>query len=287
MLPGNEIQGKETSSHQAPFLAVVTTVWYSFRCLLTEKPGQILSSSILLVALWGGHGRLQLLQEVWPAYQGPGFKPGTIRQQLIPGIPWDHELISFWGGFLLLVIIPALIIKVGFKEKLRDYGLGWPQREKRMFALAAFLALTAVSIPAFMLAAKHEGMRSIYPFYQPFTTVGQFLLYELCYLPFFIAIEFIFRGYMQFGLSQAGAEKGGTREDGFSSRYIFSRYAILIPVLPYVAWHLGKPAPELWGTLFWGVAAGALAHVARSLWPVILAHWLLNVVLDGMVAGIF
>ena len=51
-------------------------------------------------------------------------------------------------------------------------------------------------------------------------------------------------------------------------------------MLSYTAWHLGKPLPELWGTVIWGLAAGATAYAIRSLWPIILAHWLLNVFLD-------
>lgn len=288
MLPGKETPAViKKMTGQPAFVAAINIVWFSFRSLLTQKPGQILFSAIFLLVLWGGHGRLELLQKLWPAYQGPGYKPGMVRPQLVQGLPWDHEIISFWGGFLLVVVVPALIIRFGFKEKLSDYGLGWPLKEKRPLALASFLLLMAVSAPAFILAAKEEGMRSLYPFYRPFSSTGQFLLYELCYFPFFVAVEFIFRGYMQFGLARSVSGKAGELKDGFAARYFFSRYAILVPVLPYIAWHLGKPLPELWGTLFWGVAAGALAHAVRSLWPVIFAHWLLNVLLDGIVAGVF
>ena len=38
----------------------------------------------------------------------------------------------------------------------------------------------------------------------------------------------------------------------------FGYYAILLSMLSYTAWHLGKPLPELWGTLVWGLVAGTI-----------------------------
>jgi membrane protease YdiL (CAAX protease family) len=54
-------------------------------------------------------------------------------------------------------------------------------------------------------------------------------------------------------------------------------------MLSYTAWHLGKPLPELWGTLVWGLAAGAVALASQSIVPIILVHWLLNVWLDLLI----
>jgi hypothetical protein len=68
-----------------------------------------------------------------------------------------------------------------------------------------------------------------------------------------------------------------------SSVFYLDRYALLIQMLSYTAWHLGKPLPEPWGTIIWGLAAGAMAYTIRSIWPIVLAHWLLNVVLDASI----
>jgi membrane protease YdiL (CAAX protease family) len=51
-------------------------------------------------------------------------------------------------------------------------------------------------------------------------------------------------------------------------------------MLAYTAWHLGKPLPELWGTLVWGPAASAIVLATHSIWPIVLVHWLLNVWMD-------
>lgn len=283
----NNSNNTTPTNNEPAILVAVKLVWNTFRCLLTERPGQIMFSAILLLVLWGFHGNLELLAKAWPVYQGPGSDPIT-RTKIFPAFPWDHEIISFWGGFFLVVVVPALIIKWGFKETLADYGLGLPKKGQWPLALWTFVLLMAISVPAFFFAAKDAGMRSVYPFYRgSFTNTGQFLFYQLCYLPFFIAIEFVFRGYLLFGLAGSISDKPGHRADGFPARFGFSRHVLLIAALPYIAWHLGKPLPELFGTLFWGVGAGALALRVGSLWPVILAHWLLNVLLDGLIAGIF
>jgi hypothetical protein len=260
---------------------VFRAVWGSLRTFWHERPAIIVGSAFVLLMLWGYHGNLDLLKVIMPQWSAPGENIAG-RPAILPFVPWDRELISFWGGALLVVLIPCLIIKFRFRQNLSDYGLGLPPAGRWKLAVLSFFLLMAVSIPAFVFGASDPAMRATYPFYRPFTSLGQFLLYELTYLPFFIAIEFIFRGYLLFGL--AGVRDAEIKRDiGLPGVFFFGRYALLIQMLSYTAWHLGKPQPELWGTLVWGLVAGAVAYTVRSLWPVIAAHWLLNVLLDGII----
>jgi hypothetical protein len=270
---------------EAPtFSTLLNVVWNVIRTFPVERTGQIIGSAFILLMLWGYHGNLDLLKVILSAYRGPGVDIGS-RPVLIPGVPWDNELISFWVGALLLVVVPMILIKFVFKQNLSDYGLGLPPAGRRKLAFLTFLGLTLISIPAFFLATHDAGMRATYPFYRPFPTVLSFILYELTYLPFFIAIEFIFRGYILFGLANIGGDELRKRgiAIGASTAFYFGKYAVLIQMLSYTAWHLGKPLPELWGTLVWGLAAGVLAYTVRSIWPVVASHWLLNVLLDALV----
>lgn len=248
------------------------------RPFFVEKPGQILLSAMVLLMLWGTHGRLELLRRVLPGWRGPGSDP-LARPAILPGVPWDHELVSFWGGALLLVVVPILIIKLGFRERLADYGLALPEPGRRWTAVWVAALLFLVCLPAFFGFARNPDFQAVYPFFRDFTGWRQLALYELGYIPFFIAIEFIFRGYLLFGL--AGTAVGGGA--GSAGRLGLPGYALLLQMLPYTAWHLGKPLPELWGTLFWGLAAGGAAWALRSIWPVVAAHWLLNVFMDGWI----
>jgi hypothetical protein len=271
----------EQELQQPNFLTVLKLILHTVLPFVSERPGQIIGSSFLLLMLWGTHGNLELLKLVLPGWRGPGVDAGN-RPRLIPGLPWDDELISFVLGFVLLVLIPMALIVFVYKQPLRAFGLGLPPPGKRKLAVQAFLFLTLPSGVGFYFAAQNPDMTEVYPFFRAFSNVGQFLAYELVYLLFFIAIEFAFRGYLLFGLAGTRDTDVGGGGDGLPGVYFFGRYALMIQMLSYTAWHLGKPLPELWGTVVWGLAAGAVAYAVRSIWPVVLSHWLLNVVLDAV-----
>ncbi len=266
------------------FFTVVRVIWLSIRSFFRERPGQIITSTFILIMAWGTHGRLELLGYIWPDWRGPGQALG-IRPSLIPGIPWDNELISFVAGAALLVLIPILLIKFVYRQPLALYGLGFPPRSRWKLAAQSFLFVTVVSLPFFWFGSRLSEMRATYPLYRPFDSTISFIGYELSYLLFFIAIEFIFRGYLLFGL--AGVQDTdiapAAPDTGTPGPFYFGKYALLIQMLSYTAWHLGKPALELWGTLVWGLTAGATAYTVRSIWPIVLSHWLLNVFIDLLV----
>lgn len=269
------------------FITFLQLVWFSIRRFFVERPGHIIGSSFILIMIWGYHGHLELLKTLLPGWLGPGSDPVT-RVPILPHIPWDQELISYWIGAVLLVIVPCLIIRFGFKQSLSAYGLGLPPAGRRKFAIITFLTLTVLSLPAFWIGTKDGSMQSVYPLYRgTFSSGWQFILYELTYLPFFIAIEFIFRGYLLFGLAGVRDEEIKGDDGGHPREFNFYKYALLIQMLSYTAWHLGKPTAEVWGTLAWGLPAGAAAYACRSIWPIIVSHWLLNIFLDAMIAKPF
>lgn len=267
-------------------LTLPRLVWRALPGFLRERPGQIIGSTFILLMLWGTHGKMELLGLVWSSWRGPGTGIGS-RPQLLPGIPWDNELISFWTGALLLVVVPILLIRFVYRQPLSAFGLGIPPRGRRALALWTFVLLTVVSLPGFWAGALDHGMRQVYPLYKPFASPVDFLLYELAYFPFFVAIEFIFRGYLLFGLARVRDTETGGAGAGAPGVFFFAKYALLIQMLSYTAWHLGKPVPEVWGTLVWGLAAGVAAFAVRSIWPVVFAHWLLNVFMDAVIAKPF
>lgn len=270
----------EAEQDHPTVLTIFKLVYNTIARLLHDPVGMILGSAFILIMLWGVHGNVDLLGVVWDGWTGPGSAGDPARGVIFPGIPWDQEWVSFAIGAVLLVLIPALLIKLVYKQDLRDYGLGLPRRDRwRLTILSSFLLL-AISLPAFYLGAGNEEMRATYPLFPAFQNVGQFALYEAGYFVFFVVIEFIFRGYLLFGLFQfrdAGALPGVR---GAPGPLVFGYYAIFISMLSYTAWHLGKPLPELGGTLVWGIAAGTIALATGTIWGIIIVHWLLNVFLD-------
>jgi Type II CAAX prenyl endopeptidase Rce1-like len=247
---------------------------------LHDRVAAILGSSFLVLMLWGQHGNLELLHGLWSGWKGPGSDPAT-RGDIVAGIPWDQEWLSFWAGALIVVGIPCLLIRFAYHQRLRDYGLGLPPANRRKLAAISALLLFAVPFAFFWIGGHDPGMQATYPLFRgDFDGAGQFIIYELGYLPFFVAIEFIFRGYLLLGLYRVKDRDVSVSLFGASGPLVFGYYAILISMLSYTAWHLGKPEPELWGTIVWGLVAGTIVLVTESVLPIIAVHWLLNVWLD-------
>jgi hypothetical protein len=267
---------------EAPrLMTALRIICHSVRRLWRDPIGQLLGSAFILIMLWGTHGTLDLLGTLWHNWR-PGVDRGG-QGTLIPGLPWDQEWVSFFIGAVLLIGIPSLLIRRVFKQRLSDYGLCLPPRDRRAFAWLAAATLFVASLVPFYIGARDPGMRAVYPLYRGgFSTSTQFLAFETGYLVFFFVIEFVFRGWLLFGLFRFKDEQapgiGGER-----GPLVFGYYAILISMLSYTAWHLGKPLPELWGTIVWGIAAGSVVLASRSIIPVTLAHWLLNVFLDFLI----
>jgi hypothetical protein len=256
---------------------VLRLIWNTIAWVFRDPAAMGVAAGFLVLMIWGWQGRLEIVREVWDGWRPFADTPGD-RARIIPGIPWDQEWLSFWVGALLLVGVPALLIKRVYRHRLSDYGLGPPAPGRWRLTLLSAALLFVFSLPLFLMGARDEGMRCSYPLYRGgFQDNNEILIYELGYFPFFLAIEFIFRGFLLFGLYHAWrsqAKQGEGRLPGFGY------YAILLSMLSYTAWHLGKPLPELWGTLVWGLASGTVALASGTIWPIIIVHWLLNVVLD-------
>lgn len=238
---------------------------------LKDKTAIILWSSFLLLTLWGFKGDARAIF------------PKEWIDRLFPNLVWRDQLVSFILGFILLVVIPCCIIKFRFKEKLSGYGLGWP-KDRIKLGLFAMLVMTLISLPLFYLGTRNPEMRMEYPLFQTetatITTWGGFIIYELVYFIFFICIEFIFRGYLLFGLYGVKDIQAAKGVHGIRGPLVFGIYAILIQMLAYTMWHITKPIPEYLGALVWGVAVAAVALKIKSIWPIIIVHWALNVFVD-------
>jgi membrane protease YdiL (CAAX protease family) len=238
---------------------------------LKDKSSVILWSSFILLLVWGPRGYTELIPMKW-------------FYAFIPDFGWRDELISFVLGFILLFIIPCCIIKFYFKEKLTDYGLGWTNSRVKLGLLALFVTF-AICAPIFYMGTSDPAMAAEYPLFRDhITTWGGFIVYQLVYFLFFINIEFIFRGYLLFGLF-GPVKEDKKKEDAPKLKKpkegpYFGIYAVLFQMLPYTMWHLSKPMPEYMGTIIWGVAVALIALKIRSIWPIIIVHWMLNIVVD-------
>jgi hypothetical protein len=244
---------------------------------LKDKTAIILWSSFILLTFWGMKGDCQVFKQLFGE---------DLSKKIFPNVVWHEQLFSFITGFFLLVVIPCLIIKFWFKEKLSDYGLALPKgKDNIKLSVIAFFVTLVIALPLFYFGSFDAAMQQEYPLFgkDSITTWGGFIVYELVYFVFFIIIEFIFRGYLLFGLYGIKDSQVLERVKGWKGPLVFGLYAVLIQMLAYTMWHVTKPVPEYVGALVWGVAVAAVALRIRSIWPIIFVHWVLNVFIDTVI----
>lgn len=172
-------------------------------------------------------------------------------------------LYTFFCALVILGLFPALIVKLLWKERLRDYGV---QLGNWRMALGWFAAMAPLWLVSTYVGSHQKPVLDWYPM-NPLagTSAPMFLLHACSYAVFYLGYEFHFRGYVQFGLRES----------------IGPTNAILVQVLMTVLIHLGKPIPsEAFGAMFCGLLWGALNFRAKSLLPGLLQHFLLGVSLD-------
>jgi membrane protease YdiL (CAAX protease family) len=74
------------------------------------------------------------------------------------------------------------------------------------------------------------------------------------------ASEFLFRGYLIFGLKDRLKEG-----------------SILVQMVPFVLVHFGKPELETLSTILTGIYFGFVVYRTNSYWPAFLIHMFINV----------
>jgi len=176
--------------------------------------------------------------------------------------------LGFWSGTTVIgyLLIPLLLIRFVFGDRLRDYGLNSPIGSAP-FGLC--LGLFLIMLPFVVGASFTDDFQSSYPFYnEADRSVLDFFLWQLIYAAQFLALEFFYRGFLIHGL-----------------KHRFGAYAILVSTIPYVMIHFGKPLPETLGSIIAGIALGAMSYHLRSIWPGVFLHIAIALSMDAFSLG--
>lgn len=190
----------------------------------------------------------------------------------------------FGASVVLYMLVPLLISYATKGSFTRKYGLGLGDWRAGLKVSALFLL---VMFPVTYLASKSTTFAGLYPLagsgaytltYEGKGVVSWwlFLFYELGYVSYFVAWEFLFRGWMLNGLLPKFGRAG----------------ALLIPIAPFAVMHLGKAEPEALGSIVAALALGMLALRTRSMWYGVLVHASVAVYMDvisalpGMLPGL-
>lgn len=170
----------------------------------------------------------------------------------------------FSSEFVLYFVLLLLAVRFLHRAHLRDFGLGagdW------RFGLKMSLLFFAVMLPVLWIVSASPAFQNVYP--HAHIVRGDwtlFFIYELFFILYFIGWEFIWRGYVLFGLL----------------RHTGATVAVLVQMLPFVIMHFGKPMPETFGAIAAGIALGALSVRTRSFWYAVLIHWSVMLTIDLM-----
>lgn len=171
---------------------------------------------------------------------------------------------QFLAALVLFFLFPLIIIKLIFKEKLKNYGL--TLGDKRYGLRFIIITIPLIVTPIIILGSHMPQVRAEYPLSKLVQdNASVFLLYEFSYvLLYYVGWEFFFRGYMLFGLR----EKFG------------DTYAILLQVIPSALLHFNKPESEFLGSIVLGIVLGYLALRTRSILYPLIIHSCIGVFTD-------
>ena len=166
------------------------------------------------------------------------------------GIMGDETLSSlvFYG------LLPLGIIVLVLREDPRAFGLRLGNWKKgALFALLGIILMGAViaglvQTAEFRQYYRLDSLRG--------ADAGGLAEYALRMAVYMFSWEFIFRGFMLFGLKER-----------------FGPLAIWIQAIPFAIMHLGKPELETLSTIFGGAAFAYVDLESRSVLPSVVIHW--------------
>lgn len=177
----------------------------------------------------------------------------------------NADLIGFlyWfiGDFFTLFILPVVIIKFILKEKLKNYGINFG---KIKIGVTYSIFFLIILIPIVWIITAQLEFADVHPFLQ--SANNNWLIFSIFESGLFIymfAWEFIWRGFMLFGLEEK-----------------FGFYAVFIQMIPFVILHNGTPAFETFSAIIGGIILGFLAFRTRSFLYGVLIHFILLFSID-------
>ncbi len=162
---------------------------------------------------------------------------------------------AYWyiGDFFTLFVLPVLIIKSLLKGKIRDYGIK-PGDYKTGIKLSLLFILIMIPVIWFISAEPAFGVT--YPLLITARDSWKiFFIYETGLVFYLFAWEFIWRGFMLFGLKEK-----------------FGYYAVILQMIPFLILHNGKPPVETFSAIIGGLALGILAYRTESIYYCVITH---------------
>jgi uncharacterized protein len=163
---------------------------------------------------------------------------------------------------LIMFVLSVISIKIVLKGKLSDYGFKFGDKKFGFITSAVFFL---VMLPIVWIVSSSESFANAYPLggSELKSNLVLFILYELCLLIYMLGWEFLWRGYMLFGL-----------------KVKLGYYAVFIQMIPFFILHRGKPELELFASIIAGLILGIQALRSNSFFYCWLLHSCVMISID-------
>jgi len=165
-------------------------------------------------------------------------------------------------SLIFLFLLPFITSRYLSKQSLKGLGLTLPQNRKKVFILIVFSLL--LLIPVVFFSAHYQTVQTFYslkgtPLYFIFFLV-------LAMPPYYFAEEFFFRGFLFLGL---------WKKLGWHSYWITE--------ILFTWAHLGKPPIELLLSFPAGMVLNYLTLKTQSIYPAMMVHFTMGILLTLLV----
>ena len=172
---------------------------------------------------------------------------------------WQGLVLFSSGAFIGMLLLPILTIKLIFKDKLENFGWKLPENLKE----ATFLIFISIMV-LMPIIYFFSGLKSFQNYYLIKEISPTFLLLTFFLsLFYYIAEEFLFRGFLFFGL---------LHKIGYHSFWITS--------LLFSFFHLTKPMPEILFAFLTSFLFCYLSLKTKSFIPAVIVHYFISLSLN-------
>jgi len=174
-----------------------------------------------------------------------------------------REIENFWiSSFIYFGIFPVLTILIFLRKNPLDFGLRLGNYKLWLPYVLIFLA---IAIPILYFSSDMSSVQGYYRSGRNFDLIK----YALQMGVYMLGWEFLFRGFMLFGLKEK-----------------FKEGSIIIQMIPFVLLHFGKPEIETISTIFTGLLWGYICYRGKSFWPAYIMHIVVNISNKAFVLGL-
>lgn len=164
-----------------------------------------------------------------------------------------YPISPYWlSALIYYAILPVLTIFVLLRKNPLDFGFRLGNYRVWLFHVIVALLIW---LPILFISSRFATLEDYY-------TIQQFNLwqYSLEIFVYMFAWEFLFRGFLLFGLKEKLKEA-----------------SILVQMIPFIILHFGKPGIETIGTILMGIYFGYIVYRGNSYWPALIIHLFANI----------